>query len=366
MATKIPNDNDVVPPYRLAPGISAGSIRTGAAAAAEPYQTNSGGTARTVKTGAAAAVTPYQTNSGGSARTVRTTADAGTTPYQNTNTSAGSVKTTADAGTTQYQNTNTSAGSVKTTADAGTTPYQNTNTDNSPAVLKSSSSGDTVLASGIDPSITFTNGTTASAANTSVTVNGQEALNRLIVTSQTGVFDGANVTINLEEQNFSTTNQVTSTTNSPSGGIYQIQFNSGANSFASDAYFTYTSSNILTPGIRTDGYFYANGFPFVGGGNAAIGNFVFSGDTVTISDANQDLNITGNGTGNVNVTANSQIWIFDATGNIILPSNISLINYANGSPYGGGAQGVQGIQGITGTQGTPVPKGYKARLVHKE
>jgi hypothetical protein len=32
-------------------------------------------------------------------------------------------------------------------------------------------------------------------------------------------------------------------------------------------------------------------------------------------------------------------WIFDATGNIILPSNTSSINYANGSPYGGGGGG---------------------------
>jgi hypothetical protein len=32
-------------------------------------------------------------------------------------------------------------------------------------------------------------------------------------------------------------------------------------------------------------------------------------------------------------------WIFDATGNIILPGNTSSINYANGSPYGGGGGG---------------------------
>jgi hypothetical protein len=136
---------------------------------------------------------------------------------------------------------------------------------------------------------------TVSAAATSASntiVNGQEALNQLINTSRTGVFAGANVTINLEEQQFSTTNQVTSTTNYPSGGDGAIQFNSGANSFASDVGFTYTESNIFTPGIRTDGYFYSNGAPFLAGGNAAIGNFVFNGDTMSTSDLGNTMFIT--------------------------------------------------------------------------
>jgi hypothetical protein len=59
MATNNPNDN-VEPPYRPAPTISAGSIRTGAAAAVDQYQTNSGGSARTVGTGAVEAVSPVK------------------------------------------------------------------------------------------------------------------------------------------------------------------------------------------------------------------------------------------------------------------------------------------------------------------
>ena len=95
-------------------------------------------------------------------------------------------------------------------------------------------------------------------------------MNQIINTGRSGVFEGANVTINLEEQNFSTTNQVTSNTNYPAGNIGEIQFNSGSNSFASDVNFTYADSNVFTPGIRTDGYFYSNGAPFLAGGNAAI------------------------------------------------------------------------------------------------
>jgi hypothetical protein len=220
-----------------------------------------------------------------------------------------------------------------TTPAAGVSPYQEAAA--APTVLRAGADGTTVLASAAAAAATVTE-LAAANANTLVVVNGQAALNNLITTSQPGVFDGANVTINLEEQNFNTTNQVTSTINSPSGSTGEIQYNSGTNSFASDAYFTYTDSNVVTPGIRTNNYLYANGAPFTGGGNAAIGNFVFSGDTMTISDANQVMSITGNGTGNVNVTANSNVWVFNNVGNLILPSNTSGINYANGSPYGGG------------------------------
>lgn len=221
---------------------------------------------------------------------------------------------------------------IKTPA-AGVSPYPAAAA--APTVLRAGADGSTVLANAA--AAATVSELAAANANTLVVVNGQAALNGLITTNQSGVFEGANVVINLEEQNFNTTNQVTSTTNYPSGNTGEIQYNSGANSFASDAYFTYTNSNVVTPGIRTDGYFYSNGAPFTAGGNAAIGNFVFSGDVMTISDANQVMSITGNGTGNIRVTSNGNIWTFNNVGNLILPSNTSSINYANGSPYGSGS-----------------------------
>ena len=166
----------------------------------------------------------------------------------------------------------------------------------------------------------------AVGTGTTVIVNGQAALNNLITTNQSGVFEGANVVINLEEQNFNTTNQVTATTNYPAGNTGEIQYNSGANSFASDAYFTYVNSNVVTPGIRTNNYLYANGAPFTAGGNAAIGNFVFTGDAVTIAHANSTLSITGNGTGNIQVTSNGNIWTFDAGGNLLFPNDLRIDN----------------------------------------
>ena len=202
-----------------------------------------------------------------------------------------------------------------TTPSAGVSPYK--------------------TAAAADPTVltTTVNGRPSLVASTTI-VNGQAALNALITTNQSGVFEGANVVINLEEQNFNTTNQVTSTTNYADGANGSIQYNNGSNGFAGDAYFTYTNGNVVTPGIRTNNYLYGNGAPFTGGGNAAIGNFVFSGDVMTISDANQVMSITGNGTGNVQVNANGNTWTFNNVGNLTLPSNTSGINYANGSPYG--------------------------------
>jgi hypothetical protein len=196
---------------------------------------------------------------------------------------------------------NQSMAIIKTPVD-GVSPYQ-TELPADPIVLRASADGRTVLA------VTATNtaNTTAdiaataaaTAANSTTIVNGQEALNRVITTSRTGVFEGANVNILFEENYYNTTNQVASTTNYAAGGAGEIQYNSGSNSFASSAYLTYTNGNVVTPGIRTDGYFYSNGSPFIGGGNAAIGNFVFTGDTMSINDdANISLNIKGNSLGN--------------------------------------------------------------------
>ena len=204
---------------------------------------------------------------------------------------------------------------IITTPGAGVSPYETTTT--TPTVLRAGADGSTTLAAVTD--------TATTGANTSVYVSGQAALNSLITSNQPGVFEGANVTINLEEQNFNTTNQVTATTNYPSGNTGEIQYNSGSNSFASDPYFTYTNSNVITPGIRTNNYLYANGAPFTAGGNAAIGNFVFTGDNMTISDSNQTMNITGNGTGNINVIANGNTWTFGNNRILTLPGGPRIV-----------------------------------------
>jgi hypothetical protein len=48
-------------------------------------------------------------------------------------------------------------------------------------------------------------------------------------------------------------------------------------------------------------------------------------------------------------------WTFGVDGNITLPNNYSSINYANGSPYGGG--GATGATGPTGASGATGPAG---------
>ena len=211
---------------------------------------------------------------------------------------------------------------IITTPGAGVSPYEPT-TD-APTVLRAGADGTTVSTSAAAAAATVSE-LAAANANTLVVVSGQAALNSLITSSQPGVFEGANVTINLEEQLFNTTNQVTATTNYPSGNTGEIQYNSGANSFASDAYFTYTNSNVITPGIRTNNYLYANGAPFLAGGNAAIGTFVFTGDNMTIAHANSTLSVTGNGTGNVNVTANGNTWTFGNNSILTLPGGPRIV-----------------------------------------
>jgi len=211
---------------------------------------------------------------------------------------------------------------IITTPGAGVSPYETTTA--APTILRASADGSTVSTSAAAAASTVTE-LAAATANTLVVVSGQAALNSLITSNQPGVFEGANVTINLEEQNFNTTNQVTSTINSPSGNTGEIQYNSGANSFASDPYFTYTNSNVITPGIRTNNYLYANGAPFLAGGIAAIGNFVFTGDNMTISHANSTLNINGNGTGNIDVTANGNTWTFGNNRILTLPGGPRIV-----------------------------------------
>ena len=144
---------------------------------------------------------------------------------------------------------------IITTPDAGVSPYQTT--DTAPTILRAGANGATVLANATVANTTANidaNTSTNTDGNTSVYVAGQAALNSLITSNQPGTFQGANVNITLEEQNFNTTNQVTSTINYASGAAGSIQYNNGANGFAGSDYFTYTSGNVVTPGIRTNGY----------------------------------------------------------------------------------------------------------------
>jgi hypothetical protein len=204
---------------------------------------------------------------------------------------------------------------IITTPGAGVSPYEPT-TD-APTVLRAGADGTTVSTSTAAAAATVSE-LAATNANTLVVVSGQAALNSLITSNQPGVFQGANVNITLEEQNFNTTNQVTSTINSPSGNIGEIQYNSGANSFTSSPYFTYNNSNVITPGIRTDNYLYANGQAFTGSGS---GNGQVGGSNTQIQ-----FNDSGNFSGATGFT-------FNKTSNVLnVPGNVSATYFSgNGS-----------------------------------
>jgi len=155
------------------------------------------------------------------------------------------------------------------------------------------------------------------------------------------------------------------------------------------------SSNLTTNAIYTNNYFYANGnvVPIGIAGNSLVngnnsfaldvdGNVVFqgisSGDAVNrglVWDYGADANgvnsqvrqdgdgltvraYTESGGGangysapvNIvtNQDANTKAWIFDGDGNLTLPGNTSSINYANGSPYGGGGNANLGYFSFSG------------------
>jgi hypothetical protein len=103
--------------------------------------------------------------------------------------------------------------------------------------------------------------------------------------------------------------------------------------------------NLTLPG-NTFSVNYANGDPVQigGGGNANTGNITFSAANISTDLLNTDIQIIGNGTGDVNVVANSQVWTFGADGNLTIPNahgNIGSV-YNNGidivAPIGGYAE----------------------------
>ena len=184
-------------------------------------------------------------------------------------------------------------------------------------------------------------------------------------------------------------------TNYPGGANSQLQFNLNG-SFGGNANLTWVNGNIVTTGIKTDGYFFANGVPF-NGGSGSTGNIAFSGTTMSgptgsadnysvyikpsgdfintlqiLPTADNDIHLfeaTGNaitlgsygesqvsvngpGSPNANITiqSNNNTWTFGGDGNTTFPSGALVTNIANYGP--GLSTGIFDADGITvGTAG---------------
>lgn len=122
------------------------------------------------------------------------------------------------------------------------------------------------------------------------------------------------------------------------------------------------SGNITLPDTPTVSINYANGRPYGGsGGNVNTGNIGFSGNIIFNHEGNtqgmlvsptldagntgsmylpfadESANLTirnnSNASSGIELAVGSNSWLFDTTGNLTLPGNLSSINYANGSPY---------------------------------
>jgi hypothetical protein len=147
----------------------------------------------------------------------------------------------------------------------------------------------------------------------------------------------------------------------PGGSTNQIQFNS-AGSFAGNVNLTWVNGNIVTTGIKTDHYYYANGAPFSGGGNVSTGdigfanNVIYSNTGVVINNsdlgngqtAGMSIPVQGDGNavslyntygnvtllaGNIGNSQNVQSWSFGADGNLRLPDGTILQGDGGGIEY---------------------------------
>ena len=112
-----------------------------------------------------------------------------------------------------------------------------------------------------------------------------------------------------------------------------------------------------------DGYFLVEGSGGLGGnmilatgGLSGYGDIIFA--TGGFSSSNEVLRINNSTkalqfAGNAMITSNNHTWTFDANGNIVLPSNTSAINYANGHSILSGLGGSGGILLSDLSVGTP-------------
>ena len=189
---------------------------------------------------------------------------------------------------------------IKTPA-AVDSPYQTT--DTAPTVLRASADGTTVLAAAA--AATTTTSTAADAnANVSYYATGVEGIAGLA--NQGRVFDGANVYVTLDQQNFNTTNRI----DNPAGSNGYVQFNNGG-ILGGSVNLAFDGANLLTGGIKTDNYYYANGSPFSGGGGSSYGN----ANVVALLSAfgSNTLFTTGNVTSGNLITSG----LISTTGNVV-------------------------------------------------
>jgi Concanavalin A-like lectin/glucanases superfamily len=101
--------------------------------------------------------------------------------------------------------------------------------------------------------------------------------------------------------------------------------------------------NVTLPN-DTFGFKYANGDPVIVS-SANIGNITFNASTISTNLANTDIQINGNGVGNVSVSTNANSWIFGSDGNLTLPgtsggfvmTNNGNVTYSSNSPFEDGS-----------------------------
>jgi len=196
---------------------------------------------------------------------------------------------------------------IKTPA-AADSPYPVT-ADATPAVLRASASGATVLANvaaAAATAVAATDTATAAAANVSYYATGIEGVQGLANYGR--VFAGANVYVTLEQPQYVTYNQNFTGNGTVGGSTGQIQFNNNG-AFGGSTNLTFDGANLAVGGNITGNYILGNGSQLTG--INASSNKIFNGTSYA--------NIA-NASGNLVISANGSPWTFGTDGSTIFPT----------------------------------------------
>ena len=192
---------------------------------------------------------------------------------------------------------------------------------------------------------------TVAVPNRSYYANGQTAIDSLITTSRTGVFAGANVTLQVTEEKYITYNQNFTGNGTVGGSNGQIQFNNNGE-FAGSTNLTFDGANLAvggtingsqvsTTGSVTGGNILTGGLVSATGnvtGNYILGNGsqltgISAGSSNKIFNGNSYANIASAGGSLVIGINGGNAWTFDSNSTLTAPGGSQWQNQANADAY---------------------------------
>jgi Concanavalin A-like lectin/glucanases superfamily len=114
--------------------------------------------------------------------------------------------------------------------------------------------------------------------------------------------------------------------------------------YTPSAFWIFGNDGNLTLPTDTFAVKYANGDPVILS-SANIGNITFNAATISTDLADTNIQIVGNGTGNIQVASGTASWTFGNDGNLTIPgtsggftmNNVGVVTYSTNSPFSDGS-----------------------------